>query len=137
MKNKNVLMSLMLLLTMAATACGGNNGGQGGGSADGFVFDNDELETAQKIHTTDQSNYLKFREEQEGNSYYQMNGTHLDKYHASGRQNASAPEKITLKWDYEVPSDKELSKFVVTFGQEQDLSDGFVVNGTKQNQISF
>ena len=137
MKNKNVLMSLTLLLTMAATACGGNNGGgQGGGAADGFVFDNDELNTAQVIHTQDQANFLKFNET-EGKSYYDITQSDLNKYNAYGNQNVSTPNRVTLKWDYEVPSDKELKRFEVTFGQEEDLSDGYVVAGSKNNNISF
>ena len=135
MKNKNVLMSLTLLLTMAATACGGNNGGGQGGSGS-FVFDNDELNTAQVIHTQDQANFLKFNET-ESKSYYDITQSDLNKYNAYGNQNVSTPNKVTLKWDYEVPSDKELKRFEVTFGQEEDLSDGYVVAGSKNNNISF
>ena len=136
MKNKNVLMSLTLLLTMAVTACGGNNGGNQGGGSGSFDFDDDQLETAQVIHTQDQANFLKFKETS-GKSYYQITQSDLNGYNARGNTNVSTPNKVNLSWEYEVPSNKELKRFEVTFGQEEDLSDGYVVAGTKNNNISF
>ena len=140
MKTSIKLLTLLFAasLVVGCNGNGGNGGGgkSGGGSAEGFVFDNDELETAQVIHTENQANFLNFKKDT-GKSYYDITSNDLNGYDAYGNKNVSTPNKVKLTWDYEVPSGKELSKFVVTFGQEEDLSDGLTVNGTKQNEISF
>ena len=138
MKTSIKLLTL-LFATSLVVGCnlGGNGGGNGnGGSVEGFVFNDSELEEEQVIHTQNQASFLNFKKDT-GKSYYDITSSDLNGFDAYGNKNVSTPNKVTLKWDYEVPSDKELSKFVVTFGQEQDLSDGLTVNGTKQNQISF
>ena len=138
MKTSIKLLTLLFAASLLVGCNGGNGGGGqgGGGSAEGFVFDNDKLETAQVIHTENQANFLNFKKDT-GKSYYDITSNDLNGYDAYGNKNVSTPNKVKLTWDYEVPSGKELSKFVVTFGQEEDLSDGLTVNGTKQNEISF
>ena len=141
MKTSIKLLTLLFAASLVV-GCNGNggNGGGGnggnGGSAEGFVFDNAELDTAQVIHTQNQASFLKFKETT-GKSYYEITSDDLNGYDAYGNKNVSTPNKVKLTWDYEVPNGKELSKFVVTFGQKEDLSDGLTVNGTKQNEISF
>ena len=140
MKTSIKLLTLLFAasLVVGCNGNGGNGGGgkSGGGSADGFVFDNDELDTAQVIHTQNQASFLNFKKDT-GKSYYDITSNDLNGYDAYGNKNVSTPNKVKLTWDYEVPNGKELSKFVVTFGQKEDLSDGLTVNGTKQNEISF
>ena len=141
MKKKSLFLNALMLLALGITACngGGNNSGNtsaGPSGNDGFSFADADLERAQPIHTEDQANFLKFKEDT-GKSYYEITTGDLNGYNARGNTNVSTPNKVTLNWDYTVPSDKELDKFVVTFGQEEDLSDGFEVNGTKNNTISF
>ena len=138
MKTSIKLLTLLFAASLVVGCnLGGNGGGNGnGGSVEGFVFNDSELEEEQVIHTQNQASFLNFKKDT-GKSYYDITSSDLNGFDAYGNKNVSTPNKVTLKWDYEVPSDKELSKFVVTFGQEQDLSDGLTVNGTKQNQISF
>ena len=140
MKTSIKLLTLLFAasLVVGCNGNGGNGGGgkSGGGSADGFVFDNDELDTAQVIHTQNQASFLNFKKDT-GKSYYDITSNDLNGFDAYGNKNVSTPNKVKLTWDYEVPNGKELSKFVVTFGQKEDLSDGLTVNGTKQNEISF
>ena len=138
MKTSIKLLTLLFAASLLVGCNGGNGGGGqgGGGSVEGFVFDNAELDTAQVIHTQNQASFLKFKETT-GKSYYEITSDDLNGYDAYGNKNVSTPNKVKLTWDYEVPSGKELSKFEVTFGQEEDLSDGLTVNGTKQNEISF
>ena len=138
MKTSIKLLTLLFAASLLVGCNGGNGGGGqgGGGSVEGFVFDNAELDTAQVIHTENQASFLNFKKDT-GKSYYEITSNDLNGYDAYGNKNVSTPNKVKLTWDYEVPSDKELSKFVVTFGQEEDLSDGLTVNGTKQNEISF
>ena len=133
MKTSIKLLTLLFAASLTIS-CNGNGGGNK--SADGFDFDDDELQTPQVIHTQDQTNFLNFKKDT-GKSYYDITTNDLNGFNARGNTNVSTPNKVTLNWDYTVPSDKELKKFVVTFGQEEDLSDGYVVSGTKENTISF
>ena len=140
---KTTIKLLVLLFTAGlATGCGGNggggkttsNGGQTG--SDGFEFDSEKLATAQVIHTEDQANFLNFKKDT-GKSYYDITSADLNGFNAQGNKNVSTPNKVKLEWEYEVPSDKELLRFDVTFGQEQDLSDGYTVKGTTANSLQF
>ena len=139
MKTSIKLLTLLFAAALA-TGCGGGKGGNstsGGGenNDDNFTFDSAELETAQVIHTQDQANFLKYREDT-GKSYYNITSAELNGYNAQGNKNVSTPNKVTLNWEYEA-DDEELARFDVTFGQEEDLSDGYVVKGTKERSISF
>ena len=147
---KTTIKLLVLLFAAGlATGCGGGNGGggdtsNGGGSTtsagpsgpDGFEFDSTKLEAAQVIHTNDQANFLKFKETT-GKSYYDITSSDLNGYNARGNTNVSTPNKVKLEWEYEAPSGKELSRFDVTFGQKEDLSDGYTVKGTTAKSLQF
>ena len=54
-----------------------------------------------------------------------------------GDKNISAPEKVKVSWNYTVPSGKTLSKYYLIYGQKQDLSDGYRIDGNTQKTISF
>ncbi len=159
---KTTIKLLVLLFAAGlATGCGNNGGGgdtsNGGGSSsngggstsnggsttsagpsgpDGFEFDSTKLEAAQVIHTQDQANFLKFKETT-GKSYYEITSSDLNGYNARGNTNVSTPNKVKLEWEYEAPSGKELSRFDVTFGQKEDLSDGYTVKGTTAKSLQF
>ena len=128
MKKTIKLLSLLIAMSLLA---GCNVQPQKKNSGD-FIFDNDELETAQQIHTDDQKAYLEFEGE-----YYRITSSDLDRFNAKGRSDVSAPNPVTLNWGYDVPDGKELKNFSVVFGQEPDLSDGYEVKGTKENSIKF
>ena len=156
MKKVVKLLSLLLafgLLTScgAAESSSGSKAGDESGKPDesgqnsnsgevvpgeGFVFDDDELNTPQEIHTADQKAYLNFSK-----PYYEITGSDLNGFNATGasslQKSSWAPKQVKISWEYEVPDDKELSKFQIMFGQEADLSDGYIVNGNKTNSISF
>ena len=113
--------------------------GQGGGEVvpgEGFSFNEDELNTPQEIHTADQKSYLNFSK-----PYYEITGSDLNGFNATGAsslQKASwAPKQVTINWKYGAPEGKTVSKFQLVFGQESDLIDGYTVNGSKNNSISF
>ena len=155
---KKVVKLLSLLLAFGLlTSCGaaepssGSKAGDESGKPDesgqnsnsgevvpgeGFVFDDDELNTPQEIHTADQKAYLNFSK-----PYYEITGSDLNGFNATGasslQKSSWAPKQVKISWEYEVPADKELSKFQIMFGQEADLSDGYIVNGNKTNSISF
>ena len=106
---------------------------QGGSvGSDSFIFDDEQLETPQEIHTADQKQYLNL-----GIQYYNITANDLTSCNARGNSNQSAPNKVTISWEYEVPDDKTLSKFQLLFGQEEDLSDAYTVDGTTAKSISF
>ena len=118
-----------------------DSGGQGGSDSgvvisDGFTFDDNELNTPQEIHTADQKAYLNFSK-----PYYEITGSDLNGFHATGasslQKESWAPKQVKISWEYGAPEDKTLSKFQLVYGQEKDLSDGYTVNGSKNNYISF
>ena len=103
---------------------------------EGFTFNEEELNTPQEIHTADQKAYLNFSK-----PYYQITGNDLNGFHATGasslQKSSWAPKQVKVSWEYGAPEGKTLSKFQLVFGQEEDLSDGYTVNGNKSNSISF
>ena len=120
---------------------------QGGGettsekapAARGFTFNEDELNTPQEIHTADQKAYLNFSK-----PYYEITGSDLNTFHATGasgynglQKESWAPKKVKVSWEYGAPEGKTVSKFQIVFGQEEDLSDGYTVSGSKNESISF
>ena len=96
-----------------------------------FTFHSD-LATPQKIHTTDQENFLNYDGE-----YYSMTGSQLNTYHASGNAENSFPNQVKVTWDYEVPEGSTVSKYSIVTGQKSDLSDGYKIDGTTAKEISF
>ena len=118
---------------------GQSNNSSGGGEivpGEGFTFNDDELNTPQEIHTADQKAYLNFSK-----PYYQITGNDLNGFNATGasslQKSSWAPKQVKISWEYGAPEGKTLSKFQLVFGQEEDLSDGYTVNGSKNNSISF
>ena len=144
MKKSIKLLSLLLALGMVvgcstnnpSSKQGGEQSQQGGGTSivddSGFSFDDNDLNTPQEIHTADQKAYLNLNKE-----YYHITASDLSSCNANGNSNVSAPNQVTIKWEYEAPDGKEVSKFSLVFGQEADLSDGYEVVGTSSNSISF
>ena len=109
----------------------------GGNEAKGaFTFNDTELNTPQEIHTANQKAYLNFSK-----PYYQITGSDLNGFQATGSSRLAktswAPNKVTVNWNYTVPSGKTLSKFQFLYGQRSDLGDAYTVEGTTENSISF
>ena len=96
-----------------------------------FTF-NSDITTAQKIHTTDQENFLKYNKD-----YYNITSSELDSYNAKGNAENSFPNQVTLTWNYTVPSGKTIKNYSIVTGQESDLSDGYKITGTTAKSISF
>ena len=97
-----------------------------------FTFNETELNTPQEIHTANQKAYLNF-----SNPYYHITPSDLTSFGASGRANNSIPNKVTVNWNYSVPTGRTVSKFSITYGQYADLSDGYEIDGTTTQSISF
>ena len=154
MKKKQFFLAPLLLLALTVVACspsgGGSNiqsegqqsqGQESQGESQGeskpsagsgeFVFDDDQLNTPQEIHTTDQLAYLNFSRE-----YYTINGTDLNGFNARGNTNVSTPLPVKISWDYEPDGSKTLSKYSLVFGQDENLEDGFEVAGSTSKEIS-
>ena len=113
-----------------------DSGGQGSESgpviSEGFTFDDDELNTPQEIHTADQKKYLNLDKE-----YYHITESDLSSCGAYGNSNVSTPNKVTVSWTYGAPTGKTVSKFNFVYGQNSDLSDGYTIEGTSAQKISF
>ena len=97
-----------------------------------FTFNDAELNTVQEIHTTNQKNYLEFNGE-----YYNITANQLKGFSANGTSNLSTPNQVTVKWNYTAPTGKSVTKFSVIVSSREDLSDGFTVNGSTAQQVSF
>ena len=96
-----------------------------------FTF-NSDITTAQKIHTTNQENFLKYNKD-----YYNITSSELNSYNATGNAENSFPNQVTLTWNYTTPSGKTIKNYSVVTGQESDLSDGYTIIGTTAKSISF
>ena len=97
-----------------------------------FNFNEDELNTAQEIHTANQLKYLNLSKD-----YYDMTKSDLDACDAMGNKNVSTPEKTTLNWEFTAPDGYEVKNYTLVFSQSMDLSDPYTVVGTKEPTISF
>ena len=96
-----------------------------------FSFNSDII-VAQKIHTTDQENFLNYNKD-----YYNITSSELNSYNATGNAEKSFPNQVTLTWNYTVPSGKTIKNYSIVTGQEADLSDGYTITGTTSKSISF
>ena len=96
-----------------------------------FVFTGRLLEP-QKIHTTNQENFLKYNKD-----YYNITSGELNSYNATGNAENSFPNQVSLSWNYTVPSGKTLKNYSIVTGQQADLSDGYTITGTTSKSISF
>ena len=97
-----------------------------------FTFNESALNTPQEIHTANQKAYLNY-----SGDYYHIGESQLTGFGMSGKQNVSSPNKVTVSWNYNVPSGKTVSKYSIIYGQKQDLSDGYRIDGTTTKSISF
>ena len=128
MKKSLITISALLLLSFSMVGCnrGGDNKPQEPVDMSGFknINENDTFE----IHSEVQKAFLSY----EG-AYDQC----PDDLYPDGKQHLSDSLPITLTWDYQLPGGKEVSKFSVVYGQKNDLSDGYRVDGNEESSISF
>lgn len=96
-----------------------------------FTF-NSDITTVQKIHTTNQENFLKYNKD-----YYNITSSELNSYNATGNAENSFPNQVTVTWNHTVPSGKTIKNYAIVTGQESDLSDGYTITGTTAKSISF
>lgn len=111
---------------------GSSSSGEGDVVSGDFTFDAAQIGVAQDIHTADQNKYLNL-----GKEYYTITSSDLSSCNANGNTDASKPNKVSVKWDFNAPAGKTVSKYQLVFGQKEDLSDGYTVDGTTANSISF
>lgn len=149
--NKKYVLGSLLILALTMTGCqNGNNNNPSSGVANSdnsiiqpskdpgeitggtFNFNEDELNTAQEIHTANQLKYLNLSKD-----YYDMTKSDLDACDAMGNKNVSTPEKTTLNWEFTAPDGYEVKNYTLVFSQSMDLSDPYTVEGTKEPTISF
>jgi hypothetical protein len=149
--NKKYVLGSLLILALTMTGCqngNNNNPSSGGANSDSsiiqpskdpgeitggtFNFNEDELNTAQEIHTANQLKYLNLSKD-----YYDMTKSDLDACDAMGNKNVSTPEKTTLNWEFTAPDGYEVKNYTLVFSQSMDLSDPYTVVGTKEPTISF
>ena len=112
-----------------------NNGGSTSSKQDdtsGFTFNETQLNTPQEIHTANQKAYLNF-----SGDYYHISESQLSGFDMYGNKDVSTPNKVTVSWNFTVPTGKTVSKYSLVYGQKQDLSDGYRIDGTTTKSISF
>lgn len=96
-----------------------------------FSFNND-ITVAQKIHTQNQENFLKYSGE-----YYSITSSELNSFDATGSKEVSFPNQVTLTWNHTPAEGKTIKNYSVITGQKADLSDGYMITGTTNKTISF
>ena len=79
-----------------------------------FTFDETALSIPQEIHTADQKKYLNLNKQ-----YYHITADDLTSCYAMGNSNKSAPNKVTVSWNFGAPTGKTVSKFQLVYGQNQ------------------
>ena len=143
---KSLIYSALILLALSISACGGNNNEPKSSAPqesseeedppiiDNSGFKNINDEEPFEIHTEQQKKFLEY----EG-AYAKMCSISADKaeYLPDGKSHLSDSLPITFTWNYELPEGKEVEKYSVIFGQKKDLSDGYKVDGGKEDAISF
>ena len=144
---KSLIYSALILLALSISACGHANTDIPMSSApqesseeedppiiDNSGFKNINDEEPFEIHTEQQKKFLEY----EG-KYAKMCSISADKaeYLPDGKSHLSDSLPITFTWNYELPEGKEVEKYSVVFGQNKDLSDGYKVDGGKEDTISF
>ena len=98
-----------------------------------FTFNDSQLNTPQEIHSASQKQYLNY-----SGSYYHITASELTSMGATGTANNSAPNTVTVSWNYTAPSGKSVSNYNFVYGQKADLSDGYQLpNTTSSSSISF
>ena len=130
MKRK-VFYNALILLALSISACGSNN--KASSSEESIIIDESGFKNVNdtevfEIHTEQQKEFFEY------DGYYATMPAEL---YPDGTKHLSDSNPITLTWDYEVPEGKEVSNFSIVFGQEKDLSDGYRINGTEEESISF
>ena len=85
-----------------------------------------DLEETKEIHTDRQKEYLSY----DGDYVSIPEANYPD-----GQQHLSDPLAVNLEWDFDVPSDKTLSRYDVIVGKEADLSDGYALKGTTATNL--
>lgn len=92
-----------------------------------FVITTD-LDAVKEIHTSQQKTYL---------SYTGNYATMPSNQYPDGQSHLSDSLPVDLAWTFTVPSGKTLKNYSVTFGQEDDLSDGYEKVGTTTGSIKL
>ena len=147
--NKKYVLGSLLVLALTVTGCQNNPGDKTDNSnsessiiqpskdpgeitGGTFKFDDNQLNTAQEIHTANQLKYLNLQKE-----YYSMTKSDLDNCDAKGNKNVSTPEQTELSWEFTAPEGYEVKNFTLVFSQNMDLSNPYTVQGTKNPSIKF
>ena len=149
--NKKYVLGSLLILALTMTGCqngNNNNPSSGGANSDSsiiqpskdpgeitggtFNFNEEELNTAQEIHTANQLKYLNLEKD-----YYDMTSSDLNACDAYGNKDVSTPIQTKLNWEFTAPDGYEVKNYTLVFSQNADLSDPYVVEGTKETSISF
>ena len=148
--NKKYVLGSLLVLALTVTGCQNNNPGDNSDNSNSessiiqpskdpgeitggtFKFDDNQLNTAQEIHTANQLKYLNLQKE-----YYSMTKSDLDNCDAKGNKNVSTPEQTELSWEFTAPEGYEVKNFTLVFSQNMDLSNPYTVQGTKNPSIKF
>ena len=87
-----------------------------------------DLTTPVDIHTDEQAAFLAYT-----GDYSQM----PDDMYPDGKSHKSDSNPVNIEWNYTVPNGRNLSKYSVIFGQKADLSDGYTVEGTTNQNIDL
>ena len=142
---KSLISSALVLFALTIAACSSNNNNheksseQPAESSEEIIIDNSGFKNINdtepfEIHTEQQKKFLEYT-----GAYAKMCSISADKkeYLPDGKSHLSDSLPITLTWNYELPEGKEVEKYSVVFGQNKDLSDGYKVDGGKEDTISF
>lgn len=131
MKKKNILIAILSVAMLAScgTKPGNNNSVQAPIEPDDFEILTD-LDEQFEIHTEAQKEYLNYDGE------YKTIPTNLYP-DGNGAMSDSDPKPVKIEWNYEVPEDKELDYYTVSFDQNEELENPYVIKGTTDTSLDL
>jgi len=131
MKKKNIFIAILSVAMLAS--CGANQGNVNSKPAPVAVDDFEivtDLDQDFEIHNEAMKAYLSYEGE------YKTIPT--DKYpDGNGALSDSDPKPVKIEWDYEVPEDKELDYYTVSFDQTEELENPYVIKGTTATSLDL
>lgn len=128
MKKRKILIGI-LSVAMLASCNGGQGGGNNNNTPDAFEIVTD-LDEEKEIHTAAQKEYLSY------DGVYKTIDPSLYP-NGNGAMTDSEPKAVKIEWDFEVPDDKELDYYTVSFDQTSDIANPYVVKGTTAKSLDL
>ena len=133
---KNKLMSLVFL-SLLLIGCNGNQQSRRSDAIDigdkyGYLSHDftllTDLNEVKEIHSDEQKAYLSYQGE-----YYSIDPS----LYPDGSKHLSDPLPVNISWNFVNNNKKKIQNYAIYWGKQEDLSDGYLIKGTLNNNIDI